>query len=83
MTDITLWMPITEPHALAVLGKMGEELNELAGRLCRTTVQGVDGIDPKSGLTNREEIVNEISDALATIDFIGEWHELISKELGK
>lgn len=62
---ITAWMPETDQHTLAVLGKMAEEANELAGACARAIIQGIDGVDPATGRTNREEIGREFADVVA------------------
>lgn len=65
--EITAWMPETDQHRLAALGKLAEECNELAGRASRSIIQGLDAIDPASGRTNREELEREIADVEACI----------------
>lgn len=64
---ITAWMPETDQHRLAVLGKLIEECNELAGRAARCIIQGLDAIDPDSGRLNWEELAREIADVNACI----------------
>ena len=63
--EITAWMPETDQHRLAVLGKLAEEANELAGACVRAIIQGIDGTDPASGRTNRDEIGREFGDVVA------------------
>jgi hypothetical protein len=72
---ISPWMPITDPIHLAVLGKLGEECNELGARIFRTIIQGLDEQDPASKRTNREEIAREIADVEACV-------QTIKRELG-
>ena len=69
---ITAWMPETDQHVLAVLGKLAEECNELAGRCSRAAMQGLEELDPKSGFTNRAELGREVSDVLACIDTLAD-----------
>lgn len=69
---VSPWMPITDPLDLAILGKLGEECNELAGRLFRTIIQGTNEPDPKSGLYNLAEIKMEIADVKASIQIFEE-----------
>lgn len=65
---ISPWMPETDPHRLAVLGKMIEELNECASRAARCIIQGLDEIDPDTGRPNRIELEKEMADVLACFD---------------
>ena len=59
------WQPITSKHDLAVLGKLGEEVNELGSAICRCIIQGVDEREPVTGKMNREWLEEEIADVLA------------------
>lgn len=61
------WQPITDPIQIAVLGKLGEELNELGAAVSRALIQGVDGIDPDTDRANRRLIADEIADVEAMI----------------
>jgi hypothetical protein len=69
---ISPWMPEQDQIRLAVLGKLAEECNELAGRAARAIIQGLDERDPGSGRTNREELARETSDVLACIEMVQE-----------
>lgn len=62
---ISPWLPERDLIRLAVLGKLAEECNELAGRAARCIIQGLDEKDPDSGLTNRSELAKEIADVIA------------------
>lgn len=64
-STISPWMPEQDRIRLAVLGKLIEECNELAGRAARCIIQGLDERDPASGLTNRAELTREIADVSA------------------
>jgi DNA-directed RNA polymerase subunit RPC12/RpoP len=66
--QISPWMPEQYRLTLAVLTKLAEECNELAGRAVRCIAQGIDEDDPKSGLSNREELNREIADVAACIE---------------
>lgn len=59
-----------ESNALFVrrLGKTGEECGELSAVVTRCIIQGVDGVDPSSGKTNRERLFDELADVQAQID---------------
>lgn len=64
---VSPWMPEQDRLILAVLGKLAEECNELAGRAARSIIQGLDELDPASGLTNRVELAREAGDVEACI----------------
>lgn len=68
---ISPWMPEQDRLRLAVLGKLIEECNELAGRAARCIIQGLDESDPASHRTNREELAREIADVEACIATAG------------
>lgn len=70
--QITCWLPEQDRIRLAILGKLAEECNELAGRAARCIVQGIDERDPATGRTNREEMAREIADVYACIDTVQE-----------
>jgi hypothetical protein len=61
------WQPEQDRIALAVLGKMLEELNECGAITARCIIQGIDECEPVTGLLNKDELENEIADALAAI----------------
>jgi hypothetical protein len=64
---ISPWFPEQDRVRLAVLGKLIEECNELAGRAARCIIQGLDERDPATGRKNREELGREMSDVTACI----------------
>ena len=66
----SLWMPEPDTGLLQILGKTAEEASELAGRASRCSIQGMKGIDPKTGRTNREELLDEIADVLALAEVL-------------
>lgn len=68
--SISPWMPITDPHMLAVIGKAIEETGELTSRLARCLVAGFDEIDPDSKRTNIQELCREYSDAKAVMKYL-------------
>ena len=53
-------------------GKLAEEANELAGICARIAIQGLAGIDPKSGKSNADALAEEMSDVLAGMNFVNE-----------
>lgn len=60
------WQPTTDKLDLAVLGKMGEELSECSTVTNRCIIQGIDEREPETGKLNREWLMEEIADVLAT-----------------
>lgn len=59
------WQPITDKHALAVLGKLGEEVNELGAAIFRCIIQGIDETEPTTGKVNRVWLEQELADVMA------------------
>lgn len=59
------WIPMTNPIEIAMIGKLGEEANELGKACARAIIQGLDGIDPDSGVVNRDAIRKEQADVVA------------------
>ena len=47
------------------MGKTGEELAELSSVVSRIQIQGLDAIDPGTGQTNRQRLIDETADVLA------------------
>ncbi len=62
------WIPEKDPKVLRRVGKTGEEASELAKVCFRITIQGLDGVDPASGDTNRVCLEKEIADVMAQCD---------------
>lgn len=56
-----------EPNrvALALLGKLCEESNELGAIAARCIIQGVDASEPVTGVPNREALMKELADVRA------------------
>jgi hypothetical protein len=71
-TTISPWMPEQDRIRLAVLGKLIEECNELAGRAARCIIQGLNERDPATGRRNSEELGREMSDVTACIHMVEE-----------
>lgn len=62
------WKPDENPHQARRIGKTGEEVSELASVLFRISIQGIDSIDPSSGKTNRQRLLEETADVMAQCD---------------
>lgn len=81
------WEPDADPHQARRIGKTSEEVCELGSVLARISIQGLHAIDPSSGKTNRQRLLEETADVLAqcqvnmvalfTIDERGRIHERI------
>lgn len=61
------WQPDDNPHQARRIGKTLEELGELTGVLARISIQGLDAIDPASGKTNRQRMIEETADVYAQL----------------
>lgn len=79
--NLTKWTPTTNLMMLRRMGKLGEELAELSVVTNRCIIQGIDEIDPGSGIVNRERLEKELADVLAqcnvTIEKLGLNQEFI------
>jgi hypothetical protein len=69
------WHPMADPHTVAVIGKLGEEVTDLGSALFRSIIQGIDEKEPETLKPNREWLEEEIADVLAMT-------ELAIKRLG-
>ncbi|MDI7864333.1 hypothetical protein MRS76_20550 [Rhizobiaceae bacterium n13] len=67
MADITLWKPEPDLIIHQALGKAVEEASELAKILARCLIQGLDAKDPKTGIPNRQAVLEEMADIDAAI----------------
>ena len=65
---VTMWIPISNKMLLRRMGKTGEECAELLAVTNRIIIQGIDEIDPSSGETNRQRLIDEIADVYAQLD---------------
>ena len=58
------WTPTTSLMMLRRMGKLQEELAELANVAARCIIQGIDEVDPGTGKVNRDRLVDELADVL-------------------
>lgn len=72
----SFWEPMTDQLILAVLGKLGEEANETAQRVCRCIIQGLNEFDPDTKASNRHELEKEIGDLEANIELAKQYLSL-------
>ena len=82
---LTKWIPESSPMVLRRVGKTGEECAELAKVCSRITIQGLDGVDPATGESNRRALAKEVADVMAqcqvTIDALGLPREFIEERV--
>ena len=64
------WQVTTDPKQLRRLGKTAEELAELQKVIARVQIQGIDGVDPGSGISNREALQKEVADVAAQVELL-------------
>lgn len=64
------WQVTTDPKQLRRLGKTAEELAELQKVIARVQIQGIDGVDPDSGVSNREAMQKEVADVAAQVELL-------------
>lgn len=64
---LTKWTPTTDLMMLRRMGKLGEELGELQAVAARCIIQGIDEVDPGTGVLNRERLWKELADVQAQI----------------
>lgn len=62
------WTPDNNPHQARRIGKTLEEAGELVSVLGRISIQGMDSVDPSSGKTNRQRLLDETADLYAQCD---------------
>lgn len=67
MSTMKRWVPTTNLLHLRRLGKLLEELGELTEVAARCVIQGIDEVDPKTGVVNRLRLQNEIADVAAQL----------------
>ena len=65
---LSKWIPESDPMILRRVGKTSEEASELVKVCSRITIQGMAGVDPATGVPNREALTKEIADVMAQCD---------------
>lgn len=65
LKPVSLWIPMTNPGDVALIGKLGEELGECISAKDRCLIQGLDGAEPETGKVNKVWLEDEIADVLA------------------
>lgn len=56
------WVPLSDPRKQAAIGKLMEEAGELVSILSRISIQGLDGVDPDTGIHNITALIDELGD---------------------
>lgn len=64
------WQVTTDPKQLRRLGKTAEKLAELQKVIARVQIQGIDGVDPDSCVSNREAMQKEVADVAAQVELL-------------
>lgn len=77
---ISPWMPMTDPQALARLGKLVEELGEAVKASGRAIIQGASEKSLHKTLTNVQVLNEELDDVAATASMVREYFELTASE---
>lgn len=77
------WQPVTNALDVAILGKAIEEAGELVAILGRCLIQGMDGVDPTSGKSNRLALQEELADNMAQRYFLEERYNLDQAEMSR
>lgn len=65
---LTKWTPTTDLMTLRRAGKFVEEGGEALAVVARLIIQGIDEVDPGSGKTNRQRLMDELADLQAQIN---------------
>jgi NTP pyrophosphatase (non-canonical NTP hydrolase) len=61
------WQPDSNPRQARRIGKTMEECGELVAVLARVSIQGLDAVDPATGKTNRQRLIEEVGDVYAQL----------------
>jgi hypothetical protein len=75
------WIPEKDPKILRRVGKTGEEASELAKVCCRIVIQGIEGFDPETRVSNKDALIMEIADVFAQCELMIEQFELSLDEI--
>lgn len=77
------WIPEDDKVTLAVLGKLGEELNELGAAVSRCVIQGARELHPVTGKSNLQWLEEEIADVIAGCQIATTHFNLSQERIGK
>lgn len=65
--QVSSWFPMKKPSDIAVIGKLLEELGELAAIAARCMIQGIHENHPETDKPNREALGEELADVAVLI----------------
>jgi hypothetical protein len=65
-----LWIPMSLPVDIAILGKLGEELGELIAIKDRCLIQGLYGLNPETSELNMLALLEEVADVYSVLDTV-------------
>jgi hypothetical protein len=65
---VSAWVPITDVVALALLGKLIEECNELSKTAARCIMRGLEDVDEDTSESQGWLLLNELADVQARIN---------------
>lgn len=66
------WHPMNNSRDIKTVGKFLEELGEGVAAVARSLIQGIDGLDPRSGKPNKESVEDELADIIANLSLVEE-----------
>lgn len=75
------WQPERDPLALALLGKLLEEVNELGAILARCIIQGIGESEPVTKKPNADALEEELADVSAAGTLVAEHFGLIVERM--
>lgn len=64
------WQPMDDKRELAMVGKLGEEVNECGAIIFRIIIQGMEEKHPVTGKLNRVALEEELADIQAAASFL-------------
>lgn len=77
---VSTWIPETDKQILAAIAKLGEECSELTKVCFRVVMQGINGVDPKTGESNMLSLRKELADVKALSTVVQEFFDLNESE---
>ena len=78
--DASPWKPVRDPLTLKILGKLVEELGELTSAVSRCIIQGIEERHPETGKSNRQWLLEELSDVYASVGLLTNHIEVTDEE---
>jgi hypothetical protein len=75
------WQPESNALALALLGKLSEEVGELTAAVARCMIQGINESEPVTGKPNRDWLEDELADVSAAGSLVIEYFGLNDRRM--